>query len=97
MYSSPISSAPGRLRPGACEVVGMGSEQYFYLTPSQCDSNGNINPNYPQAASVWVSIVPIIFVISYVLNAVVISIVARKRGTLPCINPIFVKVAASFS
>jgi hypothetical protein len=27
----------------------------------------------------------------------VISIVARKRGTLPCINPIFVKVAASFS
>jgi hypothetical protein len=35
------------------------------------------------AENIWVSIIPLLLIIAYILNAVAVSIVAKKRGSIP--------------
>ena len=78
LFSSQINYDPGRATLGLCS--SQADQTYSYRTPASCDASGEANG---AVANIWVSIIPLLLIIAYILNAVVVSIVAKKRGSIP--------------
>jgi hypothetical protein len=76
MFSSDINRDPGRAALGSCYTTATGN--YVYKTPSSCESVGVATE---AQISVWFTIIPLLLIFGYILNAVVMCIVAKKRGT----------------
>lgn len=78
LFSSQINFDPGRATMGICS--SQADKSYSYRTPASCDSSGEANET---GTSIWVAIIPLLLIIAYILNAIVVAIVAKKRGNTP--------------
>jgi hypothetical protein len=78
MFSSDINRDPGRAALGSCSLSASGA--YVYKSPSSCESAGEA---YESQSSIWLTIIPLLLLLGYVLNAIAVCIVAKKRGSDP--------------
>ena len=57
---------------------------YYYTTPSSCSSSGQSTQSPSPVYNAASTIIPLLILFAYALNAIALSIVARKRGNHPC-------------
>ncbi len=48
-----------------------------YRTPASCESNGAV---VQEELNAWLAIIPLLLIVGYIINAVAVCIVAKKRG-----------------
>jgi uncharacterized membrane protein YjgN (DUF898 family) len=63
---------------GSCQPASAASLPFIYRTPSMCSSAGEYNDDH--AAPAWLAIIPLLLIFAYVINAIIVCVVAKKRG-----------------